>query len=230
VAEDVGIDRMRIVTISNGVDTSRFHPPDVPSRSRLRESLGFSPDHLVVGFVGRFEPIKDPLNLVQAFVRLMHTRPDCRDRVRLVMVGDGSLRTECIRVLRDAGLYDLAFLPGARNDIPDLLRSFDAFVLPSQGEGMSNTILEAMASGLPVVATDVGGNRELVAERQTGFLVPAADPGALAKALEKYLEPGALASQQGVNARTRIEADFSIDRMVASYTHLYDSLLGATKN
>jgi glycosyltransferase involved in cell wall biosynthesis len=141
------------------------------------------------------------------------------------MVGDGSLHAECGTVLRSAGLSDIALLPGALAEIPDVMRAFDVFVLPSQGEGMSNTILEAMASELPVVATDVGGNRELIQTERTGFLVPAADPGALSNAIGRYFDDPQLMLQHGGAARVRIEAEFSIDRMVASYTELYDSLL-----
>ena len=98
--------------------------------------------------------------------------------MRLVIVGDGSTRAECLALLADAGVESLAWLPGERADVPDLMRTFDVFALPSLGEGISNTILEAMATGLPVVATRVGGNAELVEEGVTGTLVPAGMPGA----------------------------------------------------
>ena len=105
------------------------------------------------------------------------------------------------------------------------MRSLDIFALPSQAEGISNTILEAMASGLPVVATDVGGNAELVAAGETGMLVPAQNPQAMAQALLRYTADAALRQSHGAAGRERVERSFSIDNMVARYTSLYEQLL-----
>src|SRR6185295_4357969 len=107
--------------------------------------------------------------------------PAKRARMRLVVVGDGALYSDARATLEKAGLTDLAWFPGERNDVPDILRGLDCFALPSLAEGISNTILEAMATGLPVIATDVGGNRELVDAGTTGELVPAGDAHALAQ-------------------------------------------------
>jgi glycosyltransferase involved in cell wall biosynthesis len=128
-------------------------------------------------------------------------------------------------MLGHAGVGDLAWLPGERNDVPDVLRGLDCFVLPSLGEGISNTILEAMATGLPVIATDVGGNGELVDDKITGELVPAADPHALAQRMLAYARDREAAKAAGRNGRARVEREFSLEAMLGRYRGLYDRLL-----
>jgi glycosyltransferase involved in cell wall biosynthesis len=128
-------------------------------------------------------------------------------------------------LLRDAGCADLAWLPGERSDIPEILHALDIFVLPSLGEGLSNTILEAMSTGLPVVATRVGGNPELVIDGQTGLLVPIGDPLAMAAAIEHYLRAPALMQQHGRAGRRKIEQDLSLEKMVEGYLAVYDAVM-----
>jgi glycosyltransferase involved in cell wall biosynthesis len=140
------------------------------------------------------------------------------------MIGDGPLREDALQLLHNAGATQLAWLPGEREDIPDLLRSLDIFTLPSIAEGISNTILEAMASGLPVVATRVGGNPELVDEGITGLLPPASDPAALAAALQTYLDHPALVARHGQAGRKKIESTFSMDAMVKGHLAVYDAV------
>ncbi|MEJ2345806.1 MAG: TIGR03088 family PEP-CTERM/XrtA system glycosyltransferase [Gammaproteobacteria bacterium] len=224
---EVRVPTDRIVRICNGVDTETFGPP-AGGREPLPEVGGAGDVDLVIGTVGRLEAVKDQITLARAFVRLVADQPELMNRCRLVMIGEGSLRPEIERVLSDAGLAGSVWLPGARDDVARLLRGFDVFVLPSKAEGISNTILEAMASGLPVVATDVGGNRELVADGTTGFLVPRDDPEAMAGALLNYVRNPELAKSHGRSARRRIEAEFSIDGMVRRYGDLYSEVL-ATK-
>jgi glycosyltransferase involved in cell wall biosynthesis len=152
--------------------------------------------------------------------------PALRERARLVLVGDGPLRSECAGLLRDAGCEDLAWFAGERSDVPDVMRGLDCFVLPSLVEGISNTILEAMSSGLPVLATEVGGNADLVTEGVTGHLVPAGDVGAMAeRILRLATEPGR-ARELGRAGRTAVEQRFSLAAMVAAYEGLYDQVLG----
>jgi glycosyltransferase involved in cell wall biosynthesis len=173
------------------------------------------------------QTVKDQPTLVRAFVRLIQSEPQARRQLRLVVIGDGPLREECRILLRDAGAEELAWLPGERSDIPEIMRALDIFVLPSIAEGISNTILEAMASGLPVVATCVGGNHELVREGETGLLVPPADPSAMAAAIRVYLVDRGRASGHGAAGRKRVEAHFSINTMVCGYMELYDAVLTA---
>jgi glycosyltransferase involved in cell wall biosynthesis len=140
-------------------------------------------------------------------------------------VGEGPLRTQAQQELRAADMRELAWLPGARDDIPQLMRGFDVFVLPSLAEGISNTILEAMASGLPVVATNVGGNPELVAQNKTGMLVPSANVQALAMTLERYVHDPGFAARHGRAGRARVAHEFSMESMVRGYEAVYDELL-----
>jgi glycosyltransferase involved in cell wall biosynthesis len=171
------------------------------------------------------EAVKDQLNLARAFVRAVEIAPETRRHLRLVMVGEGRLRPEMRRMLQHAGLADLAWLPGERGDVADIMRGLDCFVLPSLAEGISNTILEAMASGVPVVATRVGGNVELVEEGVTGRLVPAADPDALARAILDYYVDREAARRHAHAARRIAKTKFGLDRMVTSYVEVYEQLL-----
>jgi len=223
LAGRVGIAREAIVQIYNGVDTARFH---APAGADARACLPFAGrDLFVVGTVGRMQPVKDQLSLVRAFLRLIGRSEEARRRLRLVIVGDGSVRSQAQRELEEGGAHDLAWLPGSRDDIPELMRSFDLFVLPSLSEGISNTILEAMASALPVVATRVGGNAELVQDGSTGALIGPQDVDGLAAVIERYFENAALARQHGIAGRRLVEQRFSIDSMVAAYGSVYEDLL-----
>lgn len=224
--DNIGVPGKKLTHICNGVDTEKFRPADTGSRDVL--PAGFAvPGTLVFGTVGRMEAVKDQVTLARAFVQLVEAHSRGRDSLRLVMVGGGALREPAMTILRTAGLEELAWLPGERNDVPELLRALDVFVLPSLAEGISNTILEAMASGLPVVATEVGGNGELVDPETTGFLVKRGDPAALAGAMQQYIDIEELQQQHGTMARKRCEEKFSINTMVQRYQDLYDSLMQA---
>lgn len=221
----VAVSDEKIVRIYNGVDSKEFHPA-LTGREPLPAPLGFAPpDKLVIGTVGRMAKVKDPLSLVRAFLHLLDTMPRASERLRLVMAGDGPLRAEAVNLLARHGAAHLAWLPGSREDVARIMRGLDVFVLPSKAEGISNTILEAMASGLPVVATRVGGNPELVSEEQNGLLVPAESPEALAQAIRRYLDDPGLTRRHGLAARQRIEREFSIDAMVHRYLAVYDAVL-----
>ncbi|GAB6054599.1 glycosyltransferase [Magnetospira thiophila] len=221
----VGLPARKVRHIYNGVDTTCFHPPEGP-RQPLPVPGFDQPDRVVFGTVGRMQTVKDQVNLAKAFVALAERRPDLMGRARLAMIGDGDLRAECLRVLDAAELTHLTWLPGARDDVPELLRSLDVYVLPSISEGISISILEAMASGLPVAATRVGGNPELVLDGQTGLLMPSRDPVALAETLATYMDQPDLARQHGIAGRQRIEDQFSVTAMVNGYLSEYDKLLG----
>ncbi len=224
----VGIRSDRVTQIYNGVDLKRFHP-----REGSRPSLGppdfASAENLVIGTVGRMETVKNQLTLVQAFVHLLNQEPKARERLRLVIIGNGPLRMEAEKLLRDANADQLAWLPGERDDVPAIMRSLDLFALPSLREGISNTILEAMASGLPVVATRVGGNPELVEEGKTGLLISPVNSIALAHAIRSYLLHPELLSIHGQAGRKRAEDCFSLEKMVSGYMAVYDKLLERRK-
>lgn len=128
-------------------------------------------------------------------------------------------------LLADAGVEQFAWLPGEHNDVPRMMRSFNLFVLPSLAEGISNTILEAMASGLPVLATAVGGNPELIEAGVTGTLVPRNDAESMAHAMRAYVDSADLGRRQGAEARRAVERRFGMDAMVNAYMAVYDHLL-----
>lgn len=209
-----------ITRIINGVDVERFYPATDPGRKALPEGFA-GKDDLVIGTVGRLEPIKDQRTLVRAFISLAECYPELAGSSRLVIVGDGSTRQELQQLISENGLDDQVWFAGARDDVPQLMRDMDIFVLPSLAEGISNTIMEAMASGLPVVATDVGGNTELVIENETGHLVPRDVPKKMAEVLLNYIRQPELAEQQGRAARLRAEKAFSLAAMVESYQRVY---------
>ena len=219
----IGVPRRKITQIYNGVDTEKFHPSN-----RKNPALPFSEPGLVVfGTVGRMQAVKDQTTLVRAFIRMLEIAPQFRNSARLMMIGDGPLRSAAIALLEDAGCSELTWLPGSRDDVATLMRQMDIFVLPSLAEGISNTILEAMATALPVIATKVGGNEELVDENGTGQLTPPADPEAIAKAMIRYLDHPRLIARHGSAARQKAEKYFSMEAMVSSYLQVYDHQLNA---
>lgn len=171
------------------------------------------------------QTVKDQTTLARAFIRALVIAPELKDSLRLVMIGDGPLRAQSQTLLEEAGCAQLAWLPGERNDVPEILRGLDCFVLPSLAEGVSNTILEAMASGLPVIATDVGGNSELVDTGRSGVLVSAGDVEAMAQKIVSYANDHAMARSAGQEGRAAVERQYSMAAMVQQYQGLYDHLL-----
>lgn len=222
--QDVGIASRRVSRICNGVDTERFFPVSV--RQALPESPFHDPDLWVVGSVGRLQAVKDQVTLVAAFGQWLRDDTDARSRARLMLVGDGPLRPMVEQAVQDWGVGEQVWLAGERSDIPQVMRGMDLFVLPSQAEGISNTILEAMASGLPVLATAVGGNGELVVAGDTGVLVPPLDPQAMAHAMKACHDDPERCRSWGEAGRMRVEAEFSLDAMVGQYLNVYDTALG----
>lgn len=222
--EAVGVPADRIEQIYNGVDTQRFRPSS-GARAAIGGSPFTDPTQWLVGTVGRLQPIKDQVLLARAFVRALQRDPAARERMRLVVVGEGPSRPQIEQILREGGVASLAWVAGERADVPEVMRGLDAFVLPSRAEGISNTILEAMATALPIVATAVGGNGELLDDGVTGCLVPSGDVERLARAmLDDFREP-AQARQRGAAARQAAQRRFSLDGMVAAYGDLYERLL-----
>jgi sugar transferase (PEP-CTERM/EpsH1 system associated) len=219
----VGIPSSKVVRIVNGVDLEKFRPV-VSRRDPLSDEAPFdSLRRVVIGSVTRMQAVKDPLTLARAFVRLVQR--GYGSKACLVLVGDGPLLEEVRGVLTEADAHRQAWLAREREDIAPLLRSFDLFALSSLVEGISNTILEAMATGLPVVATGVGGNAELVENGTTGALVPPRDPEALADVLARYVDDEGLRREQGLVGRARAESEFGLDGMVSRYMRVYDGLL-----
>jgi sugar transferase (PEP-CTERM/EpsH1 system associated) len=227
--ERIRVPPQRLAQFYNGVDTDIFRPAKAG-----REPLplpNFAPrDAFVIGTVGRMQEVKDQLTLAHAFIEAIRLSPDAERRLRLVMIGDGPLRERVAAALEAAGVSRLAWLPGDRDDVPQLMRGLDLFVLPSLAEGVSNTILEAMATGLPVVATAVGGNPELVEEGETGRLVPRCDARAMAGAMLNYYANPSECGRQGRRARDIAVHRFSVSMMVSNYLDLYDRMLEGKQN
>ena len=217
LASDVGIRPARITHIYNGVDTDAFSPG---GQHEARKSLGLPRDAIVMGTVGRLDPVKDHRGLIEAFHRLAGRRD-----TQLLIVGDGPCRPELEQLANELGLRGRVHLLGERDDINTILRALDVFTLPSLGEGISNAILEAMATGLAVVATRVGGNPELVDDGVTGFLVPSRSTGSLSAALQRYLDDPGLIRDHGDAGRTRTLKEFSLGRMFSGYDALYSRVL-----
>lgn len=215
----VGFAPQRVLRICNGVDIQRFAPAsDVPEAWPYRRG-----EHLVIGAVGRMQAVKDPLNLVDAFLRLRELCPADWPRLRLSMLGGGPLLEAARGRLAQEGAAEQAWLPGDRRDVAALLPHFDLFALPSQAEGISNTLLEAMACGCAPVATDVGGNPELVEDGVNGLLVPAQDAGALAAALARLVNEPLLRQRLAEASLARAQDQFSLDGMIGAYGALYAS-------
>jgi sugar transferase (PEP-CTERM/EpsH1 system associated) len=210
-------DPERVRVVYNGVDTDRF-APNAQTRIRVRSDLGIAETTCLIGSVGRMVPIKDYGTLLNAADRLLTLGAD----VSVLLVGSGP---ELDSLQRQAGAIEslrsrVHFL-GSSDQVPDLLNAMDVFVLPSLGEGMSNTILESMASGLPVVVTDVGGNPEVVGDRSSGLLFEPGNAAALAQALRGLVDNPELRQTLGLSARERAITKFSLKSMMEQYKEMY---------
>lgn len=229
LARGVGVPESRLTRICNGVDTTLFHPAPNHHHGMMKDSPFNASDLVVVGTVGRLQAVKDQVTLVRGFVHSLELLGDAGSKLRLCIAGDGPLRVAVEAEIERAALGDRVWLAGNRADVPEAMQALDLFVLPSLAEGISNTILEAMATGLAVIATDVGGNGELVVAGETGALVPAADPAAMGAAIARYATDGELRARHGDAGRARVEAEFSLDGMVRRYLSLYRSQLVAAR-
>ena len=219
--DKVKIRHEKITQAYNGVDSECFYPAQ--NGPQPISGCPFDPtQHWLIGTVGRMQTVKNQVMLANAFVRTLALAPELKNTIRLVMVGDGPVRGHSLSVLEAAGLAHLAWLPGERDDVASIMRGLHAFALPSLAEGISNTILEAMASGLPVVATKVGGNADLVMHGKTGYLVNCADTQVMANSLITLALDRKHACSLGQAGRQRVQAIFSMDAMVSTYQSVYD--------
>jgi glycosyltransferase involved in cell wall biosynthesis len=220
LSERDGFRADRIHVIPNGIDAPRYTA--AADRAALRVRLGLDPDRRYVACVARFHPVKDHRTLLNAFGRVTAHHDD----VDLLLVGDGALRADLTRQCRDLGIESRVRFLGVRDDVADLLRAADIFALTSVSEAASITLLEAMAAGLPVVVTAVGGNPEIVRADVDGLLAPRGDEQAIAAALLRVLgEPG-LAQALGAAGAARVREHFQLDQTVNRYYELYASLAG----
>ena len=217
MAAEMKLSVERITTIRNGVDLSRFNPGH---RAAARAALDLPAEALVLGSVGRLVPVKDHATLLEAVALLKRDRVDAT----LVLSGDGPLRDALLARAAALGIQNQVRLLGHRKDVEVVLAALDVFVLSSVSEGLSNTILEAMATGLPVVATRVGGADELVRDGETGLLVAPGSPREMAAALGRFVTDRAARRTMGAAGRDRVEAEFALSTMVQRYEALYVDL------
>ncbi|MEQ1857782.1 MAG: glycosyltransferase [Longimicrobiales bacterium] len=207
--------------IENGIDTTVFSPGGLDGR--VRAELGIAPDAPLLGAVGNVRASKDYPSLLRAFAQVHRAVPASR----LVIVGQGSgeLQAEVERLRADLGLEGAVHFAGFRDDVADFLRSLDLFVLSSSDEGFSLVTVQAMATGLPVVATRCGGPEQIVGDSGGAVLVPPRDPDALAAALLDVLARPDLGKRLGAAGRARAAEAFSVERMVSRYVELYERCL-----
>lgn len=217
----VGADSEKVFQIYNGVDSNKFSRSAKPSCQDTMVN-----GELVIGTVGRLQEEKDQATLIRAFACLLDSVPvHTRRSLRLIIVGDGALRGKLELLVERTGIADKVWFTGARDDIPSLLRAMDVFVLPSLAEGVSNTILEAMACGKPVIATSVGGNPELVQDGCTGRLVPPENIQIMADTMRSYVDNVNLIQKHGSAGREQVVEKYSISSMINHYMYVYDQLL-----
>ncbi len=222
--DTVEIPRSKVVQIYNGVDQTRFRPVEDKDRAGFPSAFA-GPKVLLVGTVGRLATVKSQETLVRAFAALCGQRPGQREQLGLILVGDGPRREALETLARELGIADRCWFAGDRSDVGALLCQLDIFVLPSLNEGISNTVLEAMACGLPVIATRVGGNPELVEDGRSGCLIGVGDETALTRRLTELLDDRESRLEMGRVARRRIEDRFNWGNTVREYTAVYEALL-----
>ncbi len=215
-----GVRQDRTVVIHNAIRCERFDAPNKLGRGEL-ESLLPAPVRLIVGAAGRLSPEKGFDVLVDAAADVLRSTPD----VGFVLFGDGPLRESLQRQIRSLGLESCFILGGFRHDLDTLLPCCDLFTLPSHTEGLPNVVLEALAAGVPTVATSVGGTPEVLEDGINGYLVPAGDPISLASRLSQLLANASLRNQMAVAGRERVRQSFSFKAQADAYLRLFSDML-----
>ena len=217
--KDLKLLPQKIKLIYNGIDISRFEKKF--AQEKLRKELNLSREDLILGNVGNLREVKDHHTLILSFSKVSPFFP----QAKLLIIGEGELKPNLLNLRAELGLENKVLLLGHRDDIPSLLDLMDIFVLSSRLEGCSISILEAMASGKPVIATRVGGNPELVLEEKTGFLVPSAEPEKLAETIVQLLKDEKQRKKMGEEGKKRVKDKFSRESMVKNYEELYSQIL-----
>jgi sugar transferase (PEP-CTERM/EpsH1 system associated) len=228
----IKVKKKNVSTINNGVDTHRFTAPSVRGQKELLPEK-FQSNCVVLGTVGRLDAVKDQKSLLYLLKRLRDESKSGTPEIKLVIVGGGPVRDELFSLTTQLDLTEHVWMPGVRQDIPELLQQFDVFMLPSLMEGMSNVVLEAMATGLPVIATDVGANSKLLELIDGVGLYRVSDFEELVKQVTQLIYNPKLARDIGQNNKQRALHKFSLDAMTtayakvyANYAHSSDSSLG----
>jgi sugar transferase (PEP-CTERM/EpsH1 system associated) len=218
--QNEGIPRCRVEVIYNGIDLSPFRT-STHDREAVRRELGVGPHDLVLLQVARLDYLKDHATAVRALEKIVQQRPNAR----LVLVGEGPEESKIRDEVQRRGLTGAVHFLGLRTDVAQLLGGADLFLLTSISEGIPLTVIEAMAAGLSVVATRVGGVGEVIVEGETGLLAPAEDDGELARLVLRLAQDPAFRAHLGENGRARAKAIFSEEHMHAGYVRLYEEML-----
>jgi sugar transferase (PEP-CTERM/EpsH1 system associated) len=214
LVEHVKVSDQRITTILNGVDTNRFSPE---AKCEKKRALGLSEQDIVIGSVGRLVPVKNYGELLNAFARLVHKDIP----LKLVIAGDGPDAPTLKETARRLGVESSVQWLGTRDDIPEIIGAMDVFALTSKNEGISNTVLEAMACGVPVVVSRVGGNPEIVVDGRTGYLYEAGNLDELVGLIDQLVSDREHRLEKGSGARQHVLENFSIETMVRRYEQTY---------
>jgi sugar transferase (PEP-CTERM/EpsH1 system associated) len=216
----------RMHVLENGIDVD-FYRPDSASRHAIRERLRLSENTVLVGSVGRFDPIKNLDSMLIAADRLLATGAD----IQVVLIGDGPERTKIEAIIQSsARLAGNTVLPGHVSNVNEWLTAFDIFVLPSLSEGSSNTLLEAMASQVACIASSVGGNTNVLQNGVSGRLFPPRDVAGLTSILSELVANSDYRRDLARGARIRVEQRYSLQRMLNDYRHLYENALEGARN
>jgi sugar transferase (PEP-CTERM/EpsH1 system associated) len=217
------INPKKITVITNGVDLELFKSMPKSIIKQKKYEIGIDKNDFVIGNIGRLTSVKDHRNLIQAFQLIHKDMPDAK----LLIVGDGPLKEDLSNFSQSLGLQRNILFLGERKDIPELLNIFDIFVLPSKNEGVSLTLLEAMATKKPVVATSVGGNKEIIEHGKDGYLVPPCSPKKLREAVLDMVKSNGKAEQLGIAAYEEVKEKYSLEKMAKAYQEIYESALSA---
>ncbi len=215
------VDRDRISVIGNGLDVDDFSPPTPEQKKRIKEAYGFSEDNMVIGAVANLRPVKNLEFLIRAADLIIESYPEAR----FVVLGEGHFRHELEDLIHTLGLGDKFRLPGSTNNVARDLAGLDIAVLCSHRESLSNSLMEYMAMGLPTVASDVGGNRELISDDKIGFIYPPDDTTTFVRYVSTLLEKPNLREQVGRAAREYAANRFSYRTMIEQHEKLYASLV-----
>jgi glycosyltransferase involved in cell wall biosynthesis len=215
------VPRNLLTVVPNGVDVDYFRDVSADAREKVRDSQGLSAEFVWLA-VGRFEIAKDYPNMLRAFADLRARRPEAI----LWLVGRGSLQGETEALVAELGLTAAVRFLGVRHDVPEVMSAADGYVMSSAWEGMPMVLLEAAAAGLPIVATRVGGNHEVVCDKETGYLVPPRDPHALAMAMARLMElPEDQRRALGERGREHVRAHYGLHRVAEQWEALYRKVL-----
>ncbi|WP_428387850.1 glycosyltransferase [Mucisphaera sp.] len=228
LVKNEGLAGSRVTVVHNGIDVAGFAKPErgrADVRRSLEASLGIDREAPLIVQVARFHPVKDHLTAIRAMAGVRQRHPDAV----LLLVGDGDERASIELAVAEHGLEGAVCLAGVRSDVADLLLAADVFLLTSVSEGISLTLLEAMAAGLPVVATAVGGNPEVVEQGETGWLSGRGHAEGLAEGISRLLGDEGMRARFGAAGRERVAAKFDRERMHRAYLGLYDELSGGTR-